>query len=451
MKKLHSIITLLAGVLTFTACTSEVDDIFSSSSTDRIKAEMTKTKEVLESAPNGWVMEYYGSLTYGGYNVLMKFDGDNVTVGSEKVGSHHNAGIGTDGKVVTATSHYKFENSQGLVLSFDDYNEIFHYFSDPSNADYGQNGDGMEGDLEFRVISVTPEKIELVGKKHNTRIYMYPVPAEKTWEDYITEISETESFMTSRSYEFVVEGSEREINVTTSYRRLVFEYKDDIGDKKTVVAPYIVTKDGYKMYKTYDVDGTEVSGVVKGETEEFFFLEGNDKARLYTYVPTLSEMFQTNMWFVNYPDLGEFAKPYWDEMREKLKTAGMNGTKNRLIWALFGTYGDKLAFHMQAGSDYCYYGIRVTSLNEEGSEIKIAINTTVNNKPGRDYFKSYGMNRAMVPFSGQGSRGREFTLTTDNKRHPSYIILTDKNEPTNVIKLWANEVDYPYGDLDADK
>lgn len=451
MKKLYNIMTLLAGLFACTACTPEVDDVFSDTPSDRIETTIKNAREVLKAAPNGWIIEYYGATTYGGYNVFAKFDDDNVTVASEKVGSSHNAGFGEDGKLRTCTSHYKFENSQGVILSFNDYNDIFHYFSKPENADYGTAGDGMDGDFEFRIISATPEKVELIGKKHDTKIFMYPVPEGKTWEDCVNEVNDTKEYMASRSYQFVVEGSDQEINVTTSYRRLVFTWITEDGDTKQVVAPFIITKDGYKFYRTVDVNGTEVSSVLKGNTEEYFMVEGSAEARLYTYVPTLKEAFESGMWFITYEDLSPFARPYWDTMREKLKTAGPNKTKNRLYWAFFGTYLSRLAFHMQAGGDYCYQGITVTQLDEEGNEIKIVWRSSLQNTAGRQYYNNYGLNQALIPFMGVATRGRSFVLSTDNRRHPSYLILADKDEPTNVIKLWAEEKNYPYGDLDADE
>lgn len=225
----------------------------------------------------------------------------------------------------------------------------------------------------------------------------------------------------------------------------------DKGEKQQVVAPFIITKDGYTLYSTVDVNGTEISGILKGNTEEYFVVEGNENARLYTYVPSLKETFEEGMWFITYEDLSPFARPYWDTMRDKLATAGPNNTRNRLYWALIGLYQRKTGFHMQAGSDYCYYGITITQLDEEGNEISLKIDSKNNNKAGRDYYNKYGLRQAMEPFCGQGAKVRNFTLSTDNKRHPSYLILTDKDEPTNVIKLWAEEKNYPYGDLDADK
>ena len=79
------------------ACTSEVDDIFGGNSSDRIAERLAADKAVLTGAANGWLMEYFPakSLSYGGYNVLVKFgEGEDVTVASE---------IGETSQTVTST------------------------------------------------------------------------------------------------------------------------------------------------------------------------------------------------------------------------------------------------------------------------------------------------------------------------------------------------------------
>ena len=58
------------------------------------------------------------------------------------------------------------------------------------------------------------------------------------------------------------------------------------------------------------------------------------------------------------------------------------------------------------------------------------------NRDGRDYYQKYGWKDAMEPFFG--ARGRTFKLSCDYPRKPTYITLTDVNEPTNVITIWAD-------------
>ena len=132
---------------------------------------MEKVREVLKSSPNGWLMEYYGNRSLGGYNILVKFEGDQATVASEKWGTNHPAGIDAAGKVITAKSHYKLELSMGTVLSFDEHNPIMHYYSMPNNPDYTYDAsEGLSGDFEFRVMHASADSVILRGKKSNNKI-----------------------------------------------------------------------------------------------------------------------------------------------------------------------------------------------------------------------------------------------------------------------------------------
>lgn len=133
------------------ACTPEVDDKFDNSSAERATMSQAETQKILESQTNGWIMHMYGTLTYGGFNVYCNFKDSKVTVASEFYGPEE-----------TATSHYKLEQSSGTVLSFDEYNPIFHYFSDPSITDFGSLGKGFNGDLEFRVLSASADSVVLL-------------------------------------------------------------------------------------------------------------------------------------------------------------------------------------------------------------------------------------------------------------------------------------------------
>ena len=117
MKKLVSNIWLITAlVLGFVACTSEVDDVYDKPVSERVSDVIKNDMAILTSAQNGWVMYMYGDLVYGGYNVLCKFNDDHtVTVASEIAASD-----------AMVTSHFKLIQSAGVVLSFDEYNEIFN-------------------------------------------------------------------------------------------------------------------------------------------------------------------------------------------------------------------------------------------------------------------------------------------------------------------------------------
>ena len=116
------------ALTTFNACSLKEDDYFDETPAERSAKDIAEINNLLTKAPNGWLMEYYGNLNFGGYNVMVKFDGDTATFASEKYGPNHPAGIGSDGKVITESSrfrNYKVEQSMGSVLSFDEFNSIF--------------------------------------------------------------------------------------------------------------------------------------------------------------------------------------------------------------------------------------------------------------------------------------------------------------------------------------
>ena len=88
--------------------------MFDKSASERIADAIKNDTEILTAPANGWVMYYYGNKNYGGYNVLCKFNKDNTVVVASEIYA----------KSQTAASHYKVEQSAGVVLSFDETTSI---------------------------------------------------------------------------------------------------------------------------------------------------------------------------------------------------------------------------------------------------------------------------------------------------------------------------------------
>ena len=310
MKKIYYLLAATVMMMTLGACSLKEDPIFDQSASQRADENIETVRKVLKTAANGWLMEFYGNLSMGGYNVMVKFEGDTATIASEKWGTNHPAGLDANGDIITAASHYKLEQSMGTVLSFDDYNPIFHYYSMPNNPDYTYDtAAGLAGDFEFRVMHASADSIVLRGKKSNNKIMMTPIPAEKKWEDVVNEATETENYMASRSYTLVGETVTKEITATSNggYRSLVFEFRDKYDQKQTVVAPYIVKADGFHFYSSVDVDGFILDGLDKGETDDYFVFHNNPGLRLDSYMPTLAENLATGTWYMRYGSVGEYA------------------------------------------------------------------------------------------------------------------------------------------------
>lgn len=424
-----------------TSCSLKEDADFGETASQRSEAHIAAIEELLPTATNGWLVEYYGNLGFGGYNMMMKFTSDSVTVASEKFGPSHLAGLDSNGKCITTTSaytHYKMEQSMGSILSFDDYNETFHYFSMPDNPDYSYDkAEGLYGDFEFRVIEASKDSIVLRGKKHNNRILMTPIPADKTWESYITEAKETEEYMSSSKY--FLTGADRkddiEIVATSNagYRCFVFTYTDTLDMKQTVTAPYIVNAEGFKFYAPVEVNGMVLNGLIKGDTQDYFLFRNNQNLQLDTYMPPLSEHLNTELWYFNYDDVGDYARPKWDAMMEILKTAGKNKDKITIYTATIGRLNDKNIGSSLSTSDAIPYWYMTTKSSEDGLTITFNQKSTGTNRTDKAYYNNYLWKDVLNCIYGH-----TFKLTTNNMRHPSYITMTDEKDPTNVITIYAS-------------
>ena len=109
MKKNRTIYFLLALVcLGLQSCLFQEEDYFDDSSANRATADVKRCSELLEAAPNGWVMEYYVGKDYslGGITLLCKFDGQRVTMASQIAGADE-----------TVSSLYSVKSEQATMLS----------------------------------------------------------------------------------------------------------------------------------------------------------------------------------------------------------------------------------------------------------------------------------------------------------------------------------------------
>ena len=153
-----------------TACTDEVEDKFDQTASARLSATIDHARSVLRSAEYGWEFEYYpgAGLDYGGLVYTVRFDSLTCTVGCSLIPDS------------TVTSHYRLTNDNGPVLTFDTYNELFHYYATPSSSEYEAKG----GEFEFVIDSIGTDLITLYGKKTGNTMYLRRLTASP--DDYAT-------------------------------------------------------------------------------------------------------------------------------------------------------------------------------------------------------------------------------------------------------------------------
>lgn len=450
MRKISYLFALLVSFIAFNACTSDVDNYFPESAPERATKTVAEVKKILQEAPNGWRMEYYGDMTYGGYNVLCQFKGDSVQIASEKAGKNHEAGLDASGNLITETSlaHYSVNQSMGVVISFDTFNKLFHYFADPKNEDYGEAGTGFGGDFEFRVLKYSPDSIQLQGLKHGDRIMLYPMKADMDWASYLKEVENVKNFMASSSYTLLADNDTlAEVTQYGDYHSLIFQYPDSTGEMKAYAYPYIITPEGYKFYREIEIGGKKFTNFSKDfndATDERFYPQGDPSICLETVVPPVVDAFQKGQWFFSASKVSPESEGAWNDFMEAIKTAA-NGKEAILYQAMIGTYNNKFGFHAWLSSDYLYVELTIRDPNEEGNEIALQYNrNSPTNKAAQVFMKSYKLTPVLKTFSALNNKLR-LTLETDNPRKPTYMKLIQVNKPENVLELSATQIMYPFG------
>lgn len=450
MRKISYLFALLVSFIAFNACTSDVDNYFPESAPERATKTVAEVKKILQEAPNGWRMEYYGDMTYGGYNVLCQFKGDSVQIASEKAGKNHEAGLDASGNLITETSlaHYSVNQSMGVVISFDTFNKLFHYFADPKNEDYGEAGTGFGGDFEFRVLKYSPDSIQLQGLKHGDRIMLYPMKADMDWASYLKEVENVKNFMASSSYTLLADNDTlAEVTQYGDYHSLIFQYPDSTGEMKVYAYPYIITPEGYKFYREIEIGGKKFTNFSKDfndATDERFYPQGDPSICLETVVPPVVDAFQKGQWFFSASKVSPESEGAWNDFMEAIKTAA-NGKEAILYQAMIGTYNNKFGFHAWLSSDYLYVELTIRDPNEEGNEIALQYNrNSPTNKAAQVFMKSYKLTPVLKTFSALNNKLR-LTLETDNPRKPTYMKLIQVKKPENVLELSATQIMYPFG------
>lgn len=238
MKKIHLNKFLLAGMVCcgiaslFTSCRFEEDDYFDESASLRVEHAIDQVRDNLSSAENGWVMQYFcgtGVAHFEGFNLFAKFDKNGkVTI----AGNHRFLRDGNANKYTEANSLYSLLLEDGPVLAFNTWNDVLTPFVDPV-AYYAapnslvKDGEGMQGDHNFVVMSNSENEIILRGERHSAEVRL--VKCDRSWADYIAD-TETmkKSFTNSSINEYYVINNDNDTLYFSGLRNGRFRYTEDL-------------------------------------------------------------------------------------------------------------------------------------------------------------------------------------------------------------------------------
>lgn len=433
MKRIYNILFTLIAVLAFTSCSNDIDEVFDKPSAERVNDAIAEYKTVLTSAENGWLMKYYpkANTKYGGYNLLLKFGTDgNVTAMSDA--------LGADTK---ATSHYKLEQSASIVLSFDEYNKVIHFFSDPANpAGIGDNGKGMEGDLEFRVLTATADSVVMLGKKRGTKIVMTPMAKDADWAETINQIDGLEQEMQFPRY--TCEVNDVKYVATSSYRTITFTSSN--AEEGSTTEPYIVTDKGIEFYEPITLNGVTIKGFNYKGGDNYEFDATSGSAKMYGIIPPLTSQLQNGNWFFSVKNMGTYGQAYWNKCYEICQGEEVGGEE--MSYAFFGTSSfsssnGKYGFVFVSANKYAgCLNCTATPVDDTHITLKFALSGDSN---GIFYYNSGGYKYIIAALTA-GSKGKTYSIEGNDLKSPTVLKLVDVDNPDNYYILSKNTVLYPY-------
>ena len=240
---------LLFAVFSLSSCLHDNNELFDQSAAERLSSTISKEKELLQNAPNGWVFHYFTGEDYTGIGVthLVKFGKDGkVEAGGELV-----ADLDT-----TFRSSYDIVASQGPVLTINSLNPVLHNFSEVTIDDV----DGDQGDFEFVVLSATPDTVQLKGLKWHNKMLMTRLPENLTWQEYTNQLY---SIMKNIPVRYKVKKNGEVLGEMLISKNARHSYVSFADDSEDLEIPYAYTNEGVVLSYPIDKDGSVVNQFLK--------------------------------------------------------------------------------------------------------------------------------------------------------------------------------------------
>ena len=224
-------LTAFCITMATTSCRFEEDDYFPESASLRVEHAIDSVQHILVNAPNGWVMQYFcgtGVAHFEGFNLFANFDKNGkVTMAS----NHRLLRNGNAGKYTEAVSLYSLLLEDGPVLAFNTWSDVLTPFVDPVNPWAAPNnlikdGEGMQGDHNFVIISRNNDEVILRGERHDAEVRLVKCPT--TWQEYIADTDKLKSYITNTSIASYYVTTDTDTLYFTGLRNGRFRYSENL-------------------------------------------------------------------------------------------------------------------------------------------------------------------------------------------------------------------------------
>lgn len=272
MKKIFRYTILLAAALTILpSCKNEEEMIFEDSAANRLDQAKEDNYQLLCSNGGKWMLEYFANSDEPGYVYLVTFKpSGEVSI------SGNNKWIGDTYR--NESSLWNVIADDGVVLTFNSYNSIFHVLADPDNysdTSSGQTedsavdhtGDGHLGDYEFIILGVSEDgnTVTLKGKKRGYYHYLRRLPADTDDQEYVAAIVAQSSNLFASKIKtnyLTLPSGER---FTVSYSKGIMSACPEGGDAitQTEQQPCIITLQGLRFLNDFAISRVNPSDSIR--------------------------------------------------------------------------------------------------------------------------------------------------------------------------------------------
>lgn len=431
MKKVFSIIICGAVVAGFTSCKNEEEDIFGESSALRLNHAVATYDDLLTSAENGWVMEYFANEEEQGYPMLVKFDKSGAVTFAAK--NHYSS----NDVYATEESLYEVIADNGPVLSFNSYNTLFHIFADPAdNPETGtednpidETGVGHEGDYEFVIYEGDADHFRMKGKKHGLEINMYKLPADQAWDTYYDKLDEIKAQMFSKFVPtiWMSVGSER--YYITGMSDGLFNFVPEGGDPvaQTVTTPFIVRLDGTVHLCTPFEGENENLAIQNFKIGESGTLDCVDEGQSASIsAPAAGEFFvdydAANEWEINAESFGgSFVAAYDDVV-----TDSYDELRQRFNYFRFRYDGEQFSLFFRNGK---YNGYFYLTVSATGNDVSLKFEGEAN-QMGNTHLTRVPAYQTFLDLLSD-----EYTVTANSVLCPTELTFVSKTDASKTFKV----------------
>ena len=403
------------------SCLIEDKKLFSESPAERVEAYLNEYQSLMESAENGWLLEYYpGDESVGGYAYVVKFTKSEVTAWFQLA----------DDVAEAVTTLYKMTQDDGPVVAFDTFNEYLHFFANPSSGSY----QGYLGDTEFKIMGSNPDKTEIYlrGKKTGTDMTMKKFTGDAA--QYLTTVNDVSEAMAAPAYEMIIGTDTTACSISNNIMEYAFTPAGEGAEPVEGTVAICFTDKGANLKDPVEINGVAYEELLYNATDGT--LETADgKVVICQVIPPLNQLFVMGDWFIKYSTLGAEGQYYFDLVKKNLTAIGEELQYAFVGSMLYGSFGFNFissGYGGVLGFDYALNGEDVISLqfNMSGAG------------NGVWYHNNAGMHYALRPFGY--SSARTFKLTADDNKNPSQITLTELGNEAHKMTLFAAEITYPF-------